>query len=36
MGEALVLATKAGLDPEVVFNAIKGGLAGSTVPKRPW
>jgi len=31
MGEALVLATKAGLDPEVVFNAIKGGLAGSTV-----
>jgi 2-hydroxy-3-oxopropionate reductase len=31
MGEALVLATRAGLDPEVVFNAIKGGLAGSTV-----
>jgi 2-hydroxy-3-oxopropionate reductase len=31
MGEALVLSTKAGLDPEVVFNAIKGGLAGSTV-----
>lgn len=31
MSEALVLATKAGLDPEVVFNAIKGGLAGSTV-----
>jgi len=31
MGEALVLATKAGLDPDVVFNAIKGGLAGSTV-----
>jgi len=31
MGEALVLATKAGLDPEVVFNAVKGGLAGSTV-----
>jgi 2-hydroxy-3-oxopropionate reductase len=31
MGEALVLATKAGIDPEVVFNAIKGGLAGSTV-----
>jgi 2-hydroxy-3-oxopropionate reductase len=31
MGEALVLTTKAGLDPEVVFNAIKGGLAGSTV-----
>lgn len=31
MSEALVLATKAGLDPDVVFNAIKGGLAGSTV-----
>jgi 2-hydroxy-3-oxopropionate reductase len=31
MGEALLLATKAGLDPEVVFNAVKGGLAGSTV-----
>lgn len=31
MGEALGLATKAGLDPEVVFNAVKGGLAGSTV-----
>ncbi|HOK46507.1 MAG TPA: 2-hydroxy-3-oxopropionate reductase [Bryobacteraceae bacterium] len=31
MGEALVLATKAGLDPEVVFHAVKGGLAGSTV-----
>jgi 2-hydroxy-3-oxopropionate reductase len=31
MGEALVLATKAGLDPEVVFNAVKSGLAGSTV-----
>jgi 2-hydroxy-3-oxopropionate reductase len=31
MGEALVLATKAGLDPEVVFQAVKGGLAGSTV-----
>jgi 2-hydroxy-3-oxopropionate reductase len=31
VGEALVLATRAGLDPEVVFNAIKGGLAGSTV-----
>ena len=31
MSEALVLATKAGLDPEVVFNAVKGGLAGSTV-----
>ena len=31
MGEALALATKAGLDPEAVFNTIKGGLAGSTV-----
>jgi len=31
MGEALALATKAGLNPEVVFNAVKGGLAGSTV-----
>jgi len=31
MGEALALATKAGLDPEIVFNAVKGGLAGSTV-----
>jgi 2-hydroxy-3-oxopropionate reductase len=31
MAEALVLATKAGLDPEVVFNAVKGGLAGSAV-----
>jgi 2-hydroxy-3-oxopropionate reductase len=31
MSEALALATKAGLDPEVVFNAVKAGLAGSTV-----
>jgi 2-hydroxy-3-oxopropionate reductase len=31
MGEALVLAAKAGLDPEVVFEAVKGGLAGSSV-----
>jgi 2-hydroxy-3-oxopropionate reductase len=31
MSEALVLATKAGVDPERVFNAVKGGLAGSTV-----
>ena len=31
VGEALVLAKKAGLDPNVVFEAIKGGLAGSTV-----
>ena len=31
VGEALTLAKKAGLDPNVVFEAIKGGLAGSTV-----
>lgn len=31
MGEALVLATKAGLDPEIVFRAVKDGLAGSAV-----
>ena len=31
MGEAFVLATKAGLDPEVVFNAVRAGLAGSAV-----
>jgi 2-hydroxy-3-oxopropionate reductase len=31
MSEALVLAAKAGVDPEKVFDAIKGGLAGSTV-----
>jgi len=31
MSEALVLAKKAGVNPEKVFNAIKGGLAGSTV-----
>jgi 2-hydroxy-3-oxopropionate reductase len=31
VGEALVLAKKAGLDPNVVFEAIRGGLAGSTV-----
>jgi len=31
MSEALVLATKAGVDPERVFEAIKGGLAGSAV-----
>jgi 2-hydroxy-3-oxopropionate reductase len=31
MSEAFVLATKAGVDPERVFDAIKGGLAGSTV-----
>lgn len=31
ISEAYVLATKAGVDPGLVFNAIKGGLAGSTV-----
>ena len=31
VGEALVLAKKAGLDPNVVYQAIRGGLAGSTV-----
>jgi 2-hydroxy-3-oxopropionate reductase len=31
MGEALSLATACGLDPEVVLNAVKGGLAGSAV-----
>jgi 2-hydroxy-3-oxopropionate reductase len=31
MSEALVLATKAGVEPEKIFNAIRGGLAGSTV-----
>ena len=31
MGEALALATRCGLDPEIVMNAVKGGLAGSAV-----
>lgn len=31
MSEALTLAAKAGVDPETVFQAIRGGLAGSTV-----
>lgn len=31
VGEALVLARKSGLDPNVVYEAIKGGLAGSNV-----
>ncbi|RPJ73208.1 MAG: 2-hydroxy-3-oxopropionate reductase, partial [Desulfobacteraceae bacterium] len=31
MSEAFVLAAKAGVDPGKVFDAIKGGLAGSTV-----
>lgn len=30
IGEAMVLATKAGADPEKVYQAIRGGLAGST------
>ena len=31
LSEALTLAQKAGGDPELVFQAIRGGLAGSTV-----
>jgi 2-hydroxy-3-oxopropionate reductase len=31
MSEALVLGTKAGVDPELIYNAIRGGLAGSNV-----
>lgn len=31
VSEAFMLSTKAGVDPEKVFDAIKGGLAGSTV-----
>jgi len=31
MSEALTLAKKAGVDPELVYKAIRGGLAGSTV-----
>jgi len=31
MSEAFVLAVKAGVDPQRVFEAVKGGLAGSTV-----
>jgi 2-hydroxy-3-oxopropionate reductase len=31
MSEALVLATKAGVEPDMVYQAIRGGLAGSTV-----
>jgi len=31
MSEALVLAGKAGVEPELVYQAIRGGLAGSTV-----
>lgn len=31
VGEALAFAVKAGLDPEILFNAIKDGFAGSAV-----
>jgi 2-hydroxy-3-oxopropionate reductase len=31
VGEALSLGVKAGLDPQTIFQAIRGGLAGSTV-----
>jgi 2-hydroxy-3-oxopropionate reductase len=31
MSEALVLAQKSGVSPELVYNAIRGGLAGSTL-----
>ena len=31
VSEAFVLASKAGVDPEVLYKAIRGGLAGSTV-----
>jgi 2-hydroxy-3-oxopropionate reductase len=31
ISEAFVLAAKAGVDPTVVYQAIRGGLAGSTV-----
>ncbi|SBW00559.1 tartronate semialdehyde reductase [uncultured delta proteobacterium] len=30
LAEAMALAAKAGVDPELVYNAIRGGLAGST------
>ena len=31
LSEALVLAAKSGVNPENVYQAIRGGLAGSTV-----
>lgn len=34
VGEALVLCKKAGVNPELLYNAIRGGLAGSTVLDR--
>ena len=34
VSEALTLEVKSGADPELVYQAIRGGLAGSTV--LPW
>ena len=31
LGEAMTLAMKSGVDPDLVYQAIRGGLAGSTV-----
>lgn len=31
VSEALILGKKAGVEPEAIYNAIRGGLAGSTV-----
>jgi len=31
LGEAMTLAMKSGVDPDLVYKAIRGGLAGSTV-----
>ena len=31
VGEALILGKKAGVEPEAIYKAIRGGLAGSTV-----
>jgi 2-hydroxy-3-oxopropionate reductase len=31
MSEALVLGSKAGVDPELIYHAVRGGLAGSNV-----
>ena len=31
LGEAFTLATKAGIDPQLLFEAIRGGLAGSNI-----
>ncbi|NQF20446.1 hypothetical protein FCI58_14520, partial [Enterobacter hormaechei] len=35
MSEALTLATKAGVNPDLVYQAIRGGLAGSMAPVLP-